>query len=601
VVGRGLQRLVDDARRPLRLDEGQLEAQLARLGVDVDRELPVRGLLAAPLVAAEGRVIGFIQLSDKVAGAFTEEDELVVVQVAEVAAGLLENIRLYHELEEELSERRRAEDQLRASEKRLRTLAESSPSITVLLDEKGRGLYANRQWEAYFGAPLPEESRAGWTDFVHPDDHHRVTSGWEDALTSGGVFEGELRLIRSDGTGRWHLSRVVPVRGTEGVTGFCGTITDIHDLKEADRRKDEFLAMLAHELRNPLAAIRSATEVLRLAGSGEERFDRPRAVLDRQVRHMARLLDGLLEISRISRGKIELEKQTLDLREVVTSTLEDREHRFREKGLELESSVPSRPVWVHGDRVRLAQVLDNLVSNAIKFTPRPGRVTVRLELLPGEASLVVQDTGMGVPEDMLERIFEPFQQAETDAARGAVGLGLGLALARGLLELHGGRIRASSGGSGAGTEMQVFLPRSAAPALDAGRETPSLAGPIRILIVEDKRDAADMLRDLLDARGHEVRVAPSAAEALEALRAEAFDAVLSDLGLPGPSGYALARAARVDLGLDDILLIAVSGYGQPEDRARALEAGFDLHLVKPVAVDDLEAQIARVLAGRGGG
>ncbi|HEX7842452.1 MAG TPA: ATP-binding protein, partial [Kofleriaceae bacterium] len=365
-------------------------------------------------------------------------------------------------------------------------------------------------------------------------------------------------------------------------------------LREADRRKDEFLAMLGHELRNPLAAIRNATELLKLLAPEDHRLQRAQGVLERQSAHMTRLIDGLLEVSRIARGKIQLDRETLDMRRVIDGALESRMSQLEARGLELTTDVPPRPLWVHGDLVRLTQIVDNLLANAIKFTDPPGTVHVRLHAENGAAAIRVRDTGVGIRPQMLDRLFEPFQQDTQDIARAAGGLGLGLALAKGLVELHGGSIEAHSAGPGTGTEIVVRVPLASDPA-DSPRGNPAArAKARRILVIEDNADGREMLREVLELLGHDVAAVETATEGLESLRTRRPDVVLCDLGLPDMNGYDLVQLVRGDPSLRDIPFVALTGYGQPEDRQRTKDAGFDDHLTKPVNIEALNAVLGRL-------
>jgi signal transduction histidine kinase/ActR/RegA family two-component response regulator len=360
---------------------------------------------------------------------------------------------------------------------------------------------------------------------------------------------------------------------------------------DADRRKDEFLAMLGHELRNPLSAIRNALWVLDQVGSGEERSVHHREVINRQTRHLVRMVDDLLDVSRVTRGKIILKRQHLDLAEVLHRCLSElgMESLARSNGLEV--SVQSRPVAVVGDPVRLEQVLCNLFQNAIKYTPRGGRLWVEVATEDGEAVLRVRDTGVGLSPEMLLTIFEPFAQVESSRQRSEGGLGLGLPLVRSLAELHGGTVEARSDGPGQGSEFTVRLPlaaegvrpmplRKAAAASPRPAERP--AGGRHVLIVEDNADGRETLRELLEIWGYKVSVAGTGPEGLELAFSVRPEVALIDIGLPGMDGNEVARQIRSILDEDEISLIAMTGYGQPEDRRRALQAGFDRYLVKPV-------------------
>jgi PAS domain S-box-containing protein len=368
-------------------------------------------------------------------------------------------------------------------------------------------------------------------------------------------------------------------------------------LREADRRKDEFLAMLGHELRNPLAAIRNATELLKLTAPEDRRLQRAQDVLERQSAHMTRLIDGLLEVSRIARGKIHLDWETLDMRQVVEGAAESRISQIEARGLEFRTDVPPQPLWVRGDPVRLTQIVDNLLANAIKFTDAPGTIHVRLHEEARAAVIRVRDTGIGIRPEMLDRLFEPFQQDTQDIARAAGGLGLGLALAKGLVELHGGSIEAHSAGPGTGAELVVRVRLTSDPAALPRSKPSAKVKARRILIIEDNPDAGQTLRDVLEILGHDAAVVETAAEALDVLHTRGADIVLCDLGLPDMSGYDLVRMVRGDASLRTIPVVALTGYGQPEDRKRTAEAGFDDHLTKPVDVEVLNAVLDRLAGG----
>jgi signal transduction histidine kinase len=372
------------------------------------------------------------------------------------------------------------------------------------------------------------------------------------------------------------------------------------DLHEAARRKDEFLALLGHELRNPLAPLQNALHVLRLRGADPPTVAWAQDVAQRQVRLLTRLVDDLLDVSRIGRGKILLRREPLDLAGLVATAVEDYRRSLDGAGLTLVAEVPPAPVWVLGDPVRLAQVVANLLGNAVKFTDPGGRVEVAVAVdeAARQARVSVRDTGVGIEPDLLPRLFELYTQGDRSLQRSRGGLGLGLALVKGLVELHGGGVRASSDGPGRGAHVAFWLPlaaRGSAPA-----ETPSggdQAGrSLRILVVEDNRDAAESLRMLLELARHQVVVAHTGPSGLEAARQFRPDVVLCDLGLPGMDGLAVARALRADPATAGARLVALTGYGSDADHGRAREAGFDLHLVKPVDPKELHRALAPVAA-----
>jgi CheY-like chemotaxis protein len=323
-------------------------------------------------------------------------------------------------------------------------------------------------------------------------------------------------------------------------------------------------------------------------------------VVERQVQHLTRLLDDLLDVSRVSRGKVRLQKKCLDLGRVVQTTAQDHRASMEDAGLTLEVLVPVEPVWVEGDPTRLAQVVGNLLTNAEKFSNAGGRVSVRLAMDPetGRAGVSVRDTGVGIDADALPRVFDTFAQADRSLDRSRGGLGLGLGLVKGLVELHGGTVGAASPGPGQGSEFSFWLPlaprgSSAPPSESYSADAP----PLRILVIEGNRDAADSLRVLLEVFRHEVRVVYEGAAGLEVARAWRPDVVLCDVGLPGVEGYEVARALRRDPTTAPVRLIATSGFGSDADQQQCRDAGFDLHLVQPVHLDDLKRALAGVHTG----
>lgn len=367
-------------------------------------------------------------------------------------------------------------------------------------------------------------------------------------------------------------------------------------LKEADRRKDEFLAMLAHELRNPLAPISTAAHLLRARTGDRADLKRPAEVLMRQVEHMTKLVDDLLEVSRITRGKIRLEKGPLDAAMVVNRAVELSRPLIDAKKHGLTVSLPQEPGWINADPTRLAQVLGNLLNNAAKYTPDRGQITVAVERTDHEVVFRVRDTGIGIKKEQIPTLFQLFAQGDTSLDRAQGGLGIGLTLARGLIELHGGTLEATSEGLGKGSEFVVRMPAlSERPAsTDQTAFTSSLTRlePCRIVVVDDNVDAAETLEELLTDAGHKVKVVYDGLSALEAVRSFQPDTVLLDIGLPKLDGYEVARQLRNEHGRK-LLLVAVTGYGQEEDRQRAKSAGFDHHLVKPIDVKDLSDVLAR--------
>ncbi len=509
----------------------------------------------------------------------------------------------------DITDRKLAEEALRRSEERYRVLAETVSSAVWSwnpVNQEGDFAAVQAWWNAITGQSPEKQAGVGWFEAIHPGDREQMQAAWNRAMEAGEPYEVEYRLVARDGSVRMMQSRAAAIREPDGtVREWIGMVADItgswhagEALREADRRKDEFLAMLAHELRNPLAPIRTSAEVLSRLGTTSPQAERAVRMIDRQVSHMVRLVDDLLDLSRISRGKILLCEERVDLVSLARATVEDHHGLFEDSGITLTAELPEEPVWVHGDATRLSQILGNLLQNARKFTDRGEGVVVRLRMEPaaGRALLRVEDTGIGMAPEMLARLFEPFSQADRSLDRSRGGLGLGLALAKGLAELHGGSVEATSPGVGQGSCFTVSLPlideTRAGAIAEASAESP--ASPLHILVIEDHPDAAESLKMLLEITGHQVDVALDGRAGLDAARRLRPDVVICDIGLPGMDGYAVARALRASEESGGVYLIALSGYGQEEDRRKAQEAGFDRHLTKPVDFETLASLLERV-------
>ncbi|HWM92572.1 MAG TPA: ATP-binding protein [Thermoanaerobaculia bacterium] len=370
-------------------------------------------------------------------------------------------------------------------------------------------------------------------------------------------------------------------------------------LQETDRRKDEFLAILAHELRNPLAPLRNALHLLRLAGNNGETLEQTRGMMERQVQQMVRLIDDLLDISRITRGKIELRRERVELAAVIQNAVETSRPLIEASGHELTVTFPPEPVSLDADPTRLAQVFANLLNNAAKYTPRGGHIRLTAERQGNDVVVKVRDTGIGIPAEMVPQVFEMFTQVDRSLERSQGGLGIGLSIVRGLVELHGGSVEARSDGPGRGSELSVRL--SVHPSVQeaqAARVGAAQAIPPwrRILVVDDNKDSADSLALLLTLQGSEVRTAYDGLEAVEAAAAFKPDVILSDIGMPKLNGYEAAQRIREQSQGRRVVLVAMTGWGQEEDRRRSVEAGFDFHLVKPVDLTALEQLLASLAA-----
>ncbi|HSJ98342.1 MAG TPA: ATP-binding protein, partial [Myxococcota bacterium] len=426
----------------------------------------------------------------------------------------------------------------------------------------------------------------------------RLWEGGQEAIVA------ERRFVRRDGETIWvRLSISIARQGAGAQPRGVAVIEDVterkhaeDDLREADRRKDEFLATLAHELRNPLAPIRNSLHIFRMAGIQDPSVERLADMMERQVQHMVRMVDDLLEVSRISRGKIELRRERVELAAVLRSAVDTSMPLIEGSRHRLSVRMPDEAVLLDADPVRLSQVFANLLNNAAKYTPPGGRIVLEASVEQGMVQVCVQDNGEGIPEGMLARVFHMFTQVNT-GSRAQGGLGIGLTLARTLVHLHGGSIEAHSDGAGAGCRFVVRLPLAERQphAPDPGALAPGApaAALRRVLVVDDNHDAADSLGILLQFLGAEVEVVHDGRAALEALQTFRPAVVLLDLGMPGMSGLEVARRMREDPAMKEITLVALTGWGQREDRRRTHEAGFDYHLVKPADVSALQSILTR--------
>ncbi len=493
---------------------------------------------------------------------------------------------------------------LRESAVKFRAIADALPQMVWSTLPDGFHDYYNAQWYIFTGVPRGSTDGDGWNGIFHPDDQERSRNAWQASLSSGKPYEIQYRLRHNSGAYRWVLGRALPVRDDAGtITRWMGTCTDIHDqklaeeeLRQAARRKDEFLAMLAHELRNPLAPISSAAQLLMLGHSDPARVKKSGEIIQRQVRHLTDLVDDLLDVSRVTRGLVAIEKSELDLKDVIHSAVEQARPLIEARQHHLQVNLTTGPTAVLGDKTRLVQVVVNLLNNAAKYTAQGGQITVSLEADEREACIMVADNGSGIAPTLLPYVFDLFVQAERTPDRAQGGLGLGLALVKRIAALHDGSVHALSEGLGQGSSFMMILPllpsQQAATGVEARRSSMAHQGPARVMIVDDHLDGLQMLTALLEAQGHQVTAAQDGASALAAAANAHFDAFILDIGLPDMDGYELARRLRTLNATPPAMMIALTGYGQAHDRVLSKAAGFDHHFVKPVDFEMLGELLA---------
>ena len=522
-------------------------------------------------------------------------------------------------------------ERARRDAEQLRLLIQGTSDYAIfLLDAEGRVASWNAGAERIKGYSAEEIVGQPFTRFYTQE---AIDRGWPieelRRATADGRLEDEGWRVRKDGSTFWANVIITALRDETGrLRGFSKITRDLSErkkaddalrqmqqelerrvqertaalaasnalLKEADRRKDDFLGMLAHELRNPLSPVLTGLHVLRMPGLDRSSSDRAVGMMERQVRHMAHLVDDLLDVSRFMHGKIQLQRERVDLIELVRTTVADHRGTCDQSEVKIDVTVPETPVWASADPTRLGQIVVNLVNNACKFTPRGGlvEIAVRADADESLATIVVRDTGIGIAADLLPRIFEPFSQADRSLERSKGGLGLGLALVKGLVELHGGSVTARSGGANKGAEFIVRLPLDELTALRPREATSSPSEEqLRILIIEDNRDASETLRLFLELLGHEVRAAYTGPEGVTFADQWRPDVVLCDIGLPGLDGYGVADELRRLSVTSTARLIAITGYGSDDDKERARRHGYHAHLTKPADPELLRSLLAR--------
>ena len=508
---------------------------------------------------------------------------------------------------QDIDDRKRTEEALRKSEARLGGILRQSPAGIVQTDAAGCMTMVNPRWCEMLGYSEAELPGRNILEIIHPSFVAPTAAAFGRLAAGAPDFQMEKAYCRKDGSVLSAQSNVAAIRSPAGK--FIGMITVVLDiserlrseaelrrlaaeLTEGDRRKDVFLATLAHELRNPLAPIRNGLQIMKVAKNNDEAFEKVLAMMDRQLSQLVRLVDDLLDVSRITQGKLELRKERVDLRAVIDAALEASRPAVEQAGHELAVVVPIAPIFVDGDATRLAQIVSNLLNNSAKYTPRGGHVRLTVERKDGTAVVSVKDDGVGIPPAMIGRVFDMFTQVDRTLEKTTGGLGIGLSLVEGLLDMHGGSIEALSDGEGMGSEFVVRLPIMmdvvAGPERSDGltsQVTPSAL--CRILVVDDNVDAADSLGQLLEMMGNEVRTANDGEAGIKVAAQFRPDVVLMDIGMPKLNGYEAARSMRQHSWGQSMVLVALTGWGQEEDRKKSGDAGFDHHLVKPVEMEAL--------------
>lgn len=504
----------------------------------------------------------------------------------------------------DITERKRAESTLRDGVELFRGLAEGMPHMAWQTDAQGFNHYQNQVWYDYIGEGPGSSFGQDWLGYYHPDDLEHMITEWRRALSTEGAYpyDIEARIRRHDGVYRWFRITGAPIRNATGkVVKWVGTCTDIEEskraleeLREADRRKDQFLATLGHELRNPLAPIRNAIEIIRKGLTDERRRAWAVEVIDRQLYQLSRIIDDLLDLAKIAGGEIGVKKEPVSLRDVVSRAVETARPMIESKGQRLRVELPDGAFMVNADPARMIQAISNLLNNAARHTLRGGTILVALSARDHRVQLRVRDSGEGIDPKDLPRVFDMFRKSMPGTPENG-GLGIGLAFAKRMVDLHGGRISVHSDGLGKGSEFVIELPLCVVEASDEVSMT--VSSPLlnqtkrRILVVDDNRDTADSMSELLRMHGHEVACLYEGSGVVAKAHEFAPDLVLLDIGLPGTPGYDIARQFRADPTLRTMPLAALTGRANDADKQLAREAGFNAHFTKPVDIAEIVAFI----------
>ena len=513
---------------------------------------------------------------------------------------------------------------LREREAHYRSLSEALPHLVFTSNTRGACDFFSKQWYAYTGLDEAASRGLGWLDAVHPGDRDTLRRKWLDAVHGAAAdYRHELRVRSHDGAYRWFDMRIAPVRDASGGVGkWFASCTDIQSQREAieererllaaeqsarqtaeeaNRAKDRFLAMLSHELRTPLTPVLSGTSVLEMMPGMPEAAQTSIRMIRRNIELEARLIDDLLDLTRVANGKLRLSLETVDVHEVIDSVLELFGSEIQVKQQEVHIEKPAGNRYVMADRARLQQMLWNLVRNASKFTPEGGHIYVRTRDARMQIEISIEDTGIGIAPDQIGKLFNAFEQGSQRMTQQFGGLGLGLAITKALTDAHGGKVSAQSPGPHCGATFTILLPTVAAPAAEPVAAPPVGAGAderLTILLVEDHADTAEVMAQLMRGLGHDVTVASSVADALAATHVEPFDLIVSDIGLPDGTGIDFIGAFRQR---SQVPAVALTGFGTEEDVRRCLAAGFNSHLTKPINFAQLQELIRRAAAGKGRG
>lgn len=507
----------------------------------------------------------------------------------------------------DVSDRKLADQKLRESDQRYQAIGESIDFGVWVSDADGRNKYASDSFLRLVGMTQEEFSTSDWTKVLHPDDAEATREAWERCVRMKARWDREYRIYGRDGV--WHhvLSRGVPITNEQGdVTSWVGINLDINrlksveaELRDADRRKDEFLATLAHELRNPLAPISNSLQILKQPSIDTGMLQQATEMMERQVHQLVRLVDDLLDVSRVMRGKIELRRERVELASVIGRAVEMVQPLLDARQHKLVQSIPSQSMVLDADPVRLSQVFGNLLINSAKYTDQNGEIRLTVTKDEGIVVVKVSDNGIGIAPELLSEVFGLFVQADHSSVKAQGGLGIGLTLVKNLVEMHAGSVEAHSEGEGKGSEFVVRLPlvMESNPIIEVQpaqppRSSAASASGLKVLVVDDNKDAAKSLSMLLRLKGHEVQVAYCGPSALATAATYTPNMVFLDIGMPIMDGYEVSRHLRKTPGMENATLVALTGWGQAEDRKKTADAGFDHHLVKPPELSVLDKLIS---------